>query len=781
MDLGGLSQDETALLLGGITGEEQSWAVVEAIHGRSEGNPLFAEELVAVRDSRELPPALRDLLAVRIDQLPPDARRVAAAAAVLGGAAEHRVLSEVAELAGSDLDQAIADAMQHAVLVTEAGGQGVVRFRHALLCESTVEGLLPGERTSLHARAADALVHQPAAGSDGVGLVSAVVAEHRFEAGQWAAACEASIDAARACLALYSLHSAHAQLLRAVVAHDRAGGTCQHEIDEAELFRMAAMTANLVSDSDAAMRAAERAAAALAPDASPRLRAETAVLLARSAFYADRSDTGFAVISAAEAELRSEDDEAALAEVVCMHGRLLMACGRSAEGVERCEEALELARRSGARTVEGHALATLAPCLVDIGEVERALEAGQEALVVAEELLETDLLQRAHTNLTHVQLSVGRLSDVADHAIAAMEGSGPLATVRFGAAGFNATEALITLGRWDEATAFGTRLMGKASGACVSDSLNHALLALRRGDLERAEAEIAHEVSAGASPESQRELLGAELDLACGRPEEAAGAVDRALAALAGTDLPIELLQAHALGLRALADQAARPVRPSRRAAADPAKTRQVAETTLAEIDALVAAFTPDGREPTIRLRTLVLLCRAEASRVLGPDPSAWSDAASAWAELGDPYHRGYCRMREAEALLTGGGDRRPATDALTDAWRTGVGLGAATLVAQCEGLADRARITLDDGIGADASPRRRAASDLGLTAREAEVLDLLAEGRTDRQIADQLFISKKTASVHVSNILRKLDARDRWDAGEIGRSAGLGSDPTTT
>jgi len=780
VDLGGLSQDETTLLVAELTGEDQSWAVVEAIHRRSEGNPLFAEELVAVRDRRELPPRLRDLLAVRIEQLPLNARRVAAAAAVLGGTAEHRVLSEVSELAGPELDEAIVDAMHHAVLVAD-GGQGVVRFRHALLCESTVEGLLPGERTSLHARAADALGSRPAAGGDGVGLVSALVAEHRFEAGQWAAACEASIDAAATCLALYSLHAAHAQLLRAVEAHDRAAGTCEHDMDEAELFRMAGMTANLVSDADAALRAAERATAALDRDASPRLRAEIAVLLARSAFYADRSDTAFAVVSAAEAELRAEDDEAALAEVVCMHGRLLMATGRSAEAITRCEEALVLARRSGARTVEGHALATVGPCLVDVGEVDRALEAVQDGLLVAEEVLDTDLLQRAHTNFTHVQSSVGRITAVADHAIAVMEGPGPLAAVRFGAAGFNAIEALITLGRWDEAVALGTRLMGNASGACVSDSLNHALLALRRGDLERAEAEIAHDVAAGVWPEAQREILTAELALARGRPEDATQAIDRALTALAGTELGIESLQAHALGLRALADEASRPVRAGRRAAADPAKARRAAEAALADVDALVGSLTPDGRVPTVWLRTLQLLCHAEASRVLGPDPTAWSTAASAWAELGDPYHRAYCRMREAEAALSAGGERRRASDALVDAWKTAVGLGAATLIAQCEQLGERARITLDDAADADASPRRRAASDLGLTAREAEVLELLADGRTDRQIADRLFISKKTASVHVSNILRKLDARDRWDAGEIGRSAGLGDDSVTS
>jgi DNA-binding CsgD family transcriptional regulator/tetratricopeptide (TPR) repeat protein len=774
-DLGGLSQDETALLVTDITGEDQSWAVVEAIHRRSEGNPLFAEELVAVRDRRELPPALRDLLAVRIDQLPPVARRVAAATAVLGGTAEHRVLAEVAQLPMPELDDAIADAMHHAVLGTD-GGQGLVRFRHALLCESTIERMLPGERARLHSRAAGALVAQARAVGDQAGLVRAVVAEHRFQAGEWSAACELSIEAASACLALYSLHAAHAQLVRAVDAHDRAAGACRHDIDDAELFRMAAATASLVNDSDVAFSMAERANDALDANAPPRLRAELAVLLARTAYYADHPETAFAVVAEAEADLRGEDDDAALSEVVCMHGRLLMAVGRSAEGIAWCEEALVLARRSGARTVEGHALATLGPCLVDVGEVERALEAGWDALAVADEVCDPELLMRAHTNLTHIMYSAGQMTEVAEHAIALTEALGPLATLSFGAAGFNGTEALIILGRWDEAAAIGEQLMGKVSGSCISDSLNHVLLALRRGDLSTAEAELAHDVAAGVLSESQRDILAAELALAQGQPEDATAAADRALAALAGTSLGIDTLRAHAVSLRALADSAARPVRPGRRGGEDPAKAQRAAEATMAEIGALVEALTPDGREPTVWLRTLQVLCAAEASRVLGPDPSAWSSAAAAWSEIGDPFQRAYCRMRECEARLAERGERRAAGAALTDAWATAVGLGAATLVAQCEQLAERARITLDDGSGADASPRRRAASDLGLTAREAEVLELLADSRTDRQIADQLFISKKTASVHVSNILRKLDARDRWDAGEIGRSAGLGA-----
>ena len=87
---------------------------------------------------------------------------------------------------------------------------------------------------------------------------------------------------------------------------------------------------------------------------------------------------------------------------------------------------------------------------------------------------------------------------------------------------------------------------------------------------------------------------------------------------------------------------------------------------------------------------------------------------------------------------------------------------------------ANLARISLDAEPADLIAPSQSVAADLGLTRREVEVLTQLARGRTDRQIADELFISKKTASVHVSNILRKLDAANRLEAGEIGQRVGL-------
>jgi ATP/maltotriose-dependent transcriptional regulator MalT len=775
VDLEGMSRDEVGTLLSEMTGRSQSWAVVDAVYRRSEGNPLFAEELAAVRDRNSLPPALRDLLAARIEQLPPDARRAVAAAAVLGGTVDHRVLADVAELDGSGLDSGVADAVRHGVLVAD-GPAGVLRFRHSLLREVAHDELLPGERARLHHRAADALVAHATLQSAGPGHEAAELAEHHFEAGDWAAACEASIAAAHASTALYSMHAAHAHLQRAIAAHGLAGGACRHpDVDDAELYRRAAETAYLVSEMEMALAFADAALAALDPAAAPARTAACASLLARSAWAAGRPETAFSIVASAEALLHDEPDGAAMAEVISAHARLLLMTGRSTECRDRCEAGLVLARGSGARVVEGHLLATLGPCLIECGEEAKALEAVHAAVAVAEETGERDLLLRAYMNLTHVQYLAGQLEDAARVALDASAESSPLATMRLASAGYNSVEVLILLGRWDEAAGLLSMMAAMATAACTSDSTTAARLAMRRGDLEVAADELNRRADAGVQHTAQRETLLAELALEQERTDEAVSAVDRALVALAGADMSDEFLRAHALGLRALADQTSQPVRPGRRRTVDSAKASRQAESMLAEVDAHIAhAMALAGRASRWQV-ALGSLCRAEAARVTENDPEAWSTAAAALNVLGDRYHVAYCGFREAEARLAHRADRRLATEALTEAWQDARNLGAAGLARRCERLAERARITLDDPSGPDASPQQRAAADLGLTAREAEVLDLLAQNCTDGQIAEELFISKKTASVHVSNILRKLDLRDRWHAGEVGRAAGLG------
>jgi DNA-binding NarL/FixJ family response regulator len=156
----------------------------------------------------------------------------------------------------------------------------------------------------------------------------------------------------------------------------------------------------------------------------------------------------------------------------------------------------------------------------------------------------------------------------------------------------------------------------------------------------------------------------------------------------------------------------------------------------------------------------------AEWTRLEGHSaPSSWQTAIDAFS-YGYAYQVAWCQWRLAEALL-GASSREQATAAAQEAHATAVRLQARPLQRALEALARRGRLDLGAGLPADRSLR-------GLTPRELEVLGLLVEGRSNRQIAEQLFISGKTASVHVTRILTKLGVHSRLEAAARAREFGL-------
>jgi DNA-binding CsgD family transcriptional regulator len=170
-----------------------------------------------------------------------------------------------------------------------------------------------------------------------------------------------------------------------------------------------------------------------------------------------------------------------------------------------------------------------------------------------------------------------------------------------------------------------------------------------------------------------------------------------------------------------------------------------------------------------------LLLCEAEGNRLhRRAEPEAWAKAARAWAQLGRPYPAAYARYREAEARLAAKGDRTLAASALRGALETATRLRAEPLAREVTALAARARLTLESGQAVEPVVEVDEAVSLGLTPREQEVLALVAYGRTNRQIADELFISENTAGVHVSNILGKLDVKGRGGVAALAYRLGL-------
>jgi DNA-binding NarL/FixJ family response regulator len=204
----------------------------------------------------------------------------------------------------------------------------------------------------------------------------------------------------------------------------------------------------------------------------------------------------------------------------------------------------------------------------------------------------------------------------------------------------------------------------------------------------------------------------------------------------------------------------------------------QLARQEDVDVDAIVsdlgrrtelARADPSSRNPAAAAD--IAIAEAMITRLRHSDTTAFAQAAAAAERIGDVWLAALARLHEADAAANAGASA-PAVDALRAAYEKAIALGAAPLVDDIEALARRARISLD----APAVPviGESDAVRLGLTSREAEVLALVAAGKTNREIGAELFVSEKTASVHVSNILRKLGVSSRVNAAAIAQRLGV-------
>jgi DNA-binding CsgD family transcriptional regulator len=207
--------------------------------------------------------------------------------------------------------------------------------------------------------------------------------------------------------------------------------------------------------------------------------------------------------------------------------------------------------------------------------------------------------------------------------------------------------------------------------------------------------------------------------------------------------------------MRACADAAAAGVR---RPASDVAKLREDLKLRAAGV-----------RRPSLLQRAHAATFGAESSRADGGnDRSAWETAAAAWEAVGQPYPLAYALFRGASAALADG-SREAAASPLRRAAELAGHLDAKALATQISRLARHARIPLGDSSNA-----QTATAPFGLTGRELQVLRLVAAGSSNPEIAAELFISPRTASVHVSNILSKLQVSSRGGAAAAAHRAHL-------
>ncbi|HWS46551.1 MAG TPA: AAA family ATPase, partial [Acidimicrobiia bacterium] len=436
LELTGLDVDATATLMRGILGRQPEWTLLDAVQARSEGNPFFAQELTAARGTTSLPSALRQVIMMRVDQLAPEARHVAAVVAAAGGSIGHRLLADTAELDAGALDEAIAEAVDLHVLIVDDRSR--FRFRHALQCDAVAASLLPTERARLHHKLAVALTAGPDLRATGPGHAAVELAEHWWEAGDWAEALPASIAAADAMVALLAMHEAYAHYERALSAYARLpradAGTAVVYVD---LLLKAADAAFLTGAPQRSVELVNLALAEIDETSDPRRTALCFTALGRNAWSNLDPDGAFAAFRRAALLLPSDTPSVELAAVVAEEARSLMLLARSTESEARCLEAITIARAAGARAEESHALCTLGVCLAERGDYDNGIARMRESLVIAEELGEPYYLNRVYTNLTAVLISAGRLDEAAGIVFQGVAQGERLVGIRLNGAGRN--------------------------------------------------------------------------------------------------------------------------------------------------------------------------------------------------------------------------------------------------------------------------------------------------------------------------------------------------------
>ncbi len=771
LKLSGLDRSETANLIGGILGQQPTWALVDAVWARSQGNPFFAEELTAARDDPSLSPELQGVILSRVEALAKPTQQVLRVVAAAGATVSHRLVAALDVLDVDALDLALAEAVDKQVLVVDVANAGY-RFRHALMREAVYAAMLPGEVNRLHRMLATTLTADPTLGAPGPGHRIAELAGHWWAAGDWQQALDASIAAADATVAVGAYREALAHAEHAATARERVAA---HPIERHQLLARAAEIAYLASESQ---RAAELTQAAI-ESAGVELDSVTAaryhVLLGRHEWARGHSQPAFDAYRKAASLLPADPPTVELARALAEEARLLMLVSRHRESEVRAREAIAVARVIGSRAVEGHAMNTLGCCRSGLGHGDEGIALLREAIAIAVEVRSPDDLDRGYTNLAYALSEWGYLEETAQQLGESLAAGQRMGFPRVNGVSGNSVGALVALGRYDDAESMIAETGPRGVGICgVAPQLSPAEIAILRGQLDKAAQLLAAADEASAQlfdvqTRGSYHMMTAALELERGRPDDAYAHVERALATTEGTDEGLFAPDMCALGVRVLADRLADAHTRGRHVDADDLTARAAALVLKAK--EIVAARNADGGLPGPRSIRAMAMCVAEQSRLSHSDPSLWAAAAELWDASNEPYEASYCRWRQAEALLESRVGRREAAACLQLAYATASRIGAAPLCRRIEQLAQRARITLSADVVLPPSP----ADSLGLTPRELEILGQLAAGLTDREIAEALFISKKTASVHVSNVLHKLDVSNRVEAGRVGQAHGLG------
>lgn len=783
-----------------IAGDRPSATDLERIWSRSDGNPFFVEELLAAHGQGHddhAPRTLSAILAARLQGASPAGREVIAALAVAGRPADEALLGSVMGRPQAELIGALREGLDRQVLVADRS-QGTYHFRHALLREVAEDELLPAESRDLHRRYAETLSEQPGLADRSPAGAAAELAHHWDAAGRTEEAYLASVEAAAAAESV----AAHAQALRhyeRALAHSSrlSPGIA---VDRVGLLRRAADAADLASEIPRAMELAQAALELIDEAAEPTVAGLLQSRLGYLTWVSGDGPGGLLRHREAVRLVPAEPPTPERARVLGALGGALMGLGRYEESRQVCGWAITCAVAAGARSEEARARNMLGSDLVALGQVADGLVELERSRELATQAGPPEMLVVAHHNFALNLAQAGSLEAAFSEAMAGRDAARRLGLERRYGPDLAALtgDVLLRLGRWDEAEVVmleGLDLDPAGRGTVYLSAVRGRLHALRgERDAARKRFDTAVGLAVGDVDPHLAAFIArgrAELLLGEDEPQGAVAAVEAGLRGLLDDPDPYAAVPLLALGLQAAAELA------------DAARASRDDEAVQRSIllarpwQELASGMSDRSTDPV--LGPLLDLAAAESTR-LGSrtDAGLWLTVAERFDSLPEPYLAAYVRYRAAESELRARGTRGEAAETLVRAHAAARRLRAEPLLGRIERLAVRARIDLgrtpadpgrapiepeeerDPSKGAGASRVSEEARDLepgrpaGLSPREVEVLRLVAQGLSNGEIAERLFITRKTAGVHVTHILDKLGVDNRVEAAMVAARLGL-------
>jgi DNA-binding CsgD family transcriptional regulator len=742
---------------------------VRRIVARAEGNAFFTEELVAAAamGGRSVPTDLADLLLVRLDQLDEAARQVVRAASVAGRRVSHELLAHVVGLDGSALDHALRTAVDGNVLVSVgADGYG---FRHALLAEAVYDDLLPGERVRVHGAYAKTLCDGDVDGT------AAELARHARAAHMIETAVKASIQAGDEAMAVGGPDEAarHYEVALELMAEPEGQEGDAGDVDTVELTVKASEAAFAAGHLIRSQALVQDRLDVLPADAPPDQRVRLLIALVSTALLTEYTIDLLGLTTQALQLLADEPPSPLLAQVLSLHARTNADRRRDDEAAEWATKAQALATELHLPHVIADATTTLAYIGERAADPEWARQTLEKSITEARAGSDVTAELRGLFSLGGLNFELGRLDDaraVYEEGLQRARDTGrPWAPYGVDA---RAMAGLVTYvaGDW-EAVLRVVDVTGESPPPVSEAALAAVWLAVAAGRGDPAAIERLPHVRRQWERDGVIAILAgaAAIDLHGDRGDLAAAiaAYDDVVATVSKV-WQREAFQAQirlaGLLLGQLCAEAGR-------VGADERAALAKRGDELVEVARIAGEITPRGRRTGPEGEAWAARVAAEHARLrwltdVDPPPqhelvAAWEGAVAAFEKFGHTFETARSRARLAEVLRAAGRSSE-AADQAGQAMDVARQLGAQPLLAELRTSFPTGR----QGAGAQL--------DDVLTPREQEVLQLVAQGRSNREIGAHLFISGKTVSVHVSNILAKLGARGRLEAAAVARRRGL-------